>query len=304
VVDATGRSIVVPEQILRVLPAGPPAAILLAAVAPDLMLGWTSPVSDNARALLAPEAAKLPQVPRLVARYDVTDKITALKPDLILDYGTIAPRYIDLAKATQQRTGTPTVLLDGSLAEIPHVVRLLGGIMHREERAEMLARFTEALLASPKRHDASLRIMCARGADGLTLVAPGSELAETFTRAGWQLVAPPVQGPSRQASLDDIQTLDPDVIVFTDPAMGTTLAQSKAWRSLRAVRDGHAFVAPSLPFGWLDEPPSINRLLGLAWLGGSDPRTLAALFNAVVYGRTLTTAELGTLLSGVRSLQP
>ena len=51
VVDATGRSVEVPEQIARVLPAGPPAAILLAALAPDLMLGWTSPVSDNARAL-------------------------------------------------------------------------------------------------------------------------------------------------------------------------------------------------------------------------------------------------------------
>jgi iron complex transport system substrate-binding protein len=304
VVDATGRSVVVPEQIRRVLPAGPPAAILLAAVAPDLMLGWTSPVPDNARALLSPEAARLPQVPRLTGRDDVTDKLIALKPDLILDYGTIAPRYIDLAKATQQRTGIPTVLLDGSLAEIPHVVRALGSILHREEHAETLARFTEALLASPKRHDASLRIVCARGADGLTLVAPGTDLAETFTRAGWQLVAPAGQGPSRQASLDDIRTLDPDVIVFADPAMRATLAQSEAWRSLRAVRDGHAFVAPNLPFGWLDEPPSINRLLGVAWLGGGDPRTLAALFNAVIYGRTLTAAELDTLLAGVRSLQP
>ena len=58
VVDATGRSVEVPEHIARVLPAGPPAAILLAALAPDLMLGWTSPVSDDARALLAPEAAQ------------------------------------------------------------------------------------------------------------------------------------------------------------------------------------------------------------------------------------------------------
>src|SRR5215471_18626889 len=117
VTDATGRSMEVPEHIARVLPAGPPAAILLVALAPDLMLGWTSPVSDNARALLAPEAARLPQVPRLTGREDVADKVAALKPDLILDYGTIAPRYTDLAKATQQRTGIPTVLLDGSLAE-------------------------------------------------------------------------------------------------------------------------------------------------------------------------------------------
>ena len=98
VVDATGRGVEVPEHIARVLPAGPPAAVLLAALAPDLMLGWTSPVSDDARALLAPEAARLPQVPRLTGRDDVADKIVALKPDLILDYGTVAPRYADLAQ--------------------------------------------------------------------------------------------------------------------------------------------------------------------------------------------------------------
>src|SRR6516165_2055154 len=129
IVDATGRSVEVPERIARVLPAGPPAAILLAALAPDLMLGWTSSLSEDARALLAPEAAQLPRVPRLTGRDDVTDKIVALKPDLIVDYGTVAPRYTDLAKATQQRTGTPTVLLDGALAEVPHTIRLLGGIL-------------------------------------------------------------------------------------------------------------------------------------------------------------------------------
>ena len=150
---------------------------------------------------------------------------------------------------------------------------LLGSILHREDRAETLARFAEALLAiAEDSRTASLRVVCARGADGLTLVAPGTDLAETFTRAGWQLVAPAGQGPSRQASLDDIRALDPDVLVFTDPAMRATLAQSDAWQSLRAVREGHAFVAPNMPFGWLDEPPSINRLLGFAWLGGSDPQ--------------------------------
>ena len=57
VVDATGRGVDAPDHITRVLPAGPPAAVLLASLAPDLMLGWTSPVSDNARALLSPRAA-------------------------------------------------------------------------------------------------------------------------------------------------------------------------------------------------------------------------------------------------------
>lgn len=304
VVDASGRSVTVPEQIERVVPAGPPAAILLAAVAPDLMLGWPSSLPDKARSLLAPEAAKLPQVPRLTGQDDVIDKIVALKPDLILDYGTVSPRYADLARATQQRTGIPTLLLDGSLSQIPNAFRLLGSILHREQRAEILARFSEALLALPQRPATSLRLVCARGPDGLNLVAPGSDLADTFARAGWQVVAPEGEGASRHATVADIRALDPDVIVFTDPAMHTALAESEAWQSLRAVREEHAFIAPSLPFGWFDEPPSINRLLGLAWLGGGDPRTLATRFNAVVYGRALTASQSDAVIAGAHSMQP
>ena len=62
VTDATGRAVQLPDQMARVLPAGPPAAVLLAAIAPDLMLGWPSPLPDSARALLPAAAAQLPQI--------------------------------------------------------------------------------------------------------------------------------------------------------------------------------------------------------------------------------------------------
>jgi len=73
---------------------------------------------------------------------------------------------------------------------------------------------------------------------------------------------------------------------------------------VRAVREGRVHVAPAVPFGWVEEPPSINRLLGLAWMRGHEPASLAALFNAVVYGHTLTPAQLNAVLGGVRPIQP
>jgi len=302
VVDATGRTVAVPSQIRRVLPAGPPAAVLLAAVAPDLMIGWPSPVSAQARALLSPEAASLPQVPRLTGRADVSAKIVALKPDLILDYGTVSPRYSDLAQATQRRTGIPTILLDGSLDNIPKAFRTLGIVLHREDRAEQLARFAEALLNLAAGPQTPRRVLSARGADGLTVDEPGTDVTEVFTHLDWHVLAPSGSGTFRQASMSEIRTLNPDILVFSDPSMINTLGDSAEWRSLQAVRDGRALVAPALPFGWTDEPPSINRLLGLAWLAGRDPATLAATFNAVVYGHVLTPAELHMVLAGVRAL--
>ncbi len=301
VTDATGRTVQVPDQVARVLPAGPPAALLLEAIAPDLMIGWPSPVPPKVRDLLAPAAANLPQVPRLTGREDVTAQITALKPDLIVDYGTVSQRYIDLDRTTQQRTGIPTVLFDGALPQTPQVIRTLGALLHREARANTLADFVTVLLDLPPNGTAHPRVLGARGADGLTAAAPGSDLANLLAEVGWQVVAPPGQGPT---TIDAIRQLDPDVIVFSDPAMRAVLTSSTAWQSVRAVRDGHAYVAPGLPFGWLEEPPSINRLLGVAWLRGRDPTTLALLFNAVVYGHALTPPQRDTVLAGVRSVQP
>jgi len=359
IVDATGRTVVVPEQVARVLPAGPPAAVLLAALAPDLMLGWPQPLSPEARAYLSPEAARLPQVPRLTGHADVTAEIAALQPDLIVDYGTVSPRYSDLARTTRQRTGIPTILLDGSLQRIPQAFRTLGRALHREARAAVLADFAAALLAlptagairptptasqptpgairptptasqptpgairpmptasqptpgairptptaaQPRPAGTHPRVLCARGADGLTVIAPDTDLAEVFTRLGWQVVAPPGQGPFRAATPEQVRALNPDRLVFSDPAMRATLA-APDWQALPAVRDGHALVAPALPFGWIEEPPSINRLLGLAWLSGRDPITLAAIFNAVVYGKVLTPAQLQADLAGVHAVTP
>jgi len=308
VTDSTGRVVTLPDQIARVLPAGPPAAILMEAIAPDLMIGWPAPVSARARGLMAPSASKLPQVPRLTGREDVMDKIKALKPDLILDYGGVTRRYFELAQAIQAKTGIPTLLFNGSLDEIPRVVRTLGAILHREGRAETLAVFAEALLTLPAAGNTHPRVVYARGADGLTVAAPGTDVTEVFTRLGWTVLAP--EDPKgehttfRPSSIDAIKTLDPDVLIFSNPAMRETLPHDQAWRVVRAVREGHAMVAPASPFGWVEEPPSLNRLIGLAWLGGHEPASLAATFNAVIYGHALAPAELDTALAGVRSFQP
>src|SRR5262249_5500189 len=45
-----------------------------------------------------------------------------------------------------------------------------------------------------------------------------------------------------------------------------SVAKDPAWASLRAVKSGHVFHAPELPWGWFDEPPAVNRLIGIRWL--------------------------------------
>jgi iron complex transport system substrate-binding protein len=302
--DATGRRVEIPDHVGRVLPAGEPAAVLLAALAPDLMLGWPMPLGADARAALGPAAAALPEIPRLTGHADVTAAIRALAPDLIVDYGTVSAAYVALAERTQATTGVPTVLLDGALKGTPAVLRALGAVLHRGARAELLARLAEALLALPAPGREHKRVLYARGTDTLLAVAGGTDTTEAFDLLGWTVLAPPGRGEFRPITREQIDTLDPDIIVFGDPAMRRIVAAAPAWRVVRAVREGHALFAPARPFGWVEQPPSLNRLLGLAWLGGHDPVLLGAMFGAVVYGRAPTTADLAALAEAAQPLPP
>ena len=62
VTDPTGRVVTVPDHIAMCCPPARPA-ILLEAIAPDLMIGWPGPLSDDAKALL-PDTANDPRIPR------------------------------------------------------------------------------------------------------------------------------------------------------------------------------------------------------------------------------------------------
>ena len=54
--DATGRTVVVPDRVERVMAAGPNAAVVLYVLAPDKMVGWPSAPRPNEREFIVPAA--------------------------------------------------------------------------------------------------------------------------------------------------------------------------------------------------------------------------------------------------------
>jgi iron complex transport system substrate-binding protein len=75
---------------------------------------------------------------------------------------------------------------------------------------------------------------------------------------------------------------------------------------VRAVRDGRVHLSPKLPFGWVDFPPGVNRLIGLWWLGQRVyperfPEDLGALtreFHQRYYHVTPSDAQVTRVLAG------
>jgi iron complex transport system substrate-binding protein len=128
VTDATGRAIAIPDKVERIFAAGPPASILLYTFAPELLLGWTRSPEPAQCDFLGPGACDKPEVGRLTGRGNTTnlEVLLKLKPDLILDVGTVNDTYISLATRVQDETGIPYVLLDGRFDATALAYRQLG----------------------------------------------------------------------------------------------------------------------------------------------------------------------------------
>src|SRR5262249_23823921 len=137
VTDAAGRAVSVPERVARVFPAGPPAAILLYTLAPDLLLGWPRANRPEEREFLLPDVGSRPEIGRLTGRGNTAnlEVVLALKTDVIFDVGSTDATYVSLAERVQQQTGIPYALLDGRFDKIPETYRTLGALVGRREQA-------------------------------------------------------------------------------------------------------------------------------------------------------------------------
>ena len=211
--DATGRQVEVPDHIERVFPAGPPAAALLYAVAPEALVGWTHDAGGASQGYIAAPYASLPQLGALTGRAGEVDPqaLAGLHPDLVFDTGTVSPRYIDLAKKTQADTGLPYILLDGGIAALPRTIRQLGQALGVEARAALLADYAEQTLADVHARMAAIpaerryRVYYGRGKDGLVTAPPGAIGAEFIEVLGLTNVAAASSRQVYEAFPEDIR---------------------------------------------------------------------------------------------------
>lgn len=312
VTDATGREVVVPANPSRVFAAGPPASTLLYVLKPESMVGWVRAPRKADLPFLRPEAAALPGLGQLTGRGDTLnlEVLLTAAPDLIFDYGTVNATYADLAARVQEQSGVPYVLIDGSFAALPQSIRRMGEVLAVPERAEALATYAEAVLAETDALLAGIpeterpSVYLARGPEGLETATRGSINAEIIERMGGRNVADGGAGNLATVSPEQVQVWAPEVIVTIDPDFAANVGAMPEWQGIPAVANGRVHLAPAAPFGFIDRPPSVNRLIGLKWLAHrfypehaeGDLRADVAEFYRLFYGVTPGDAALTALL--------
>src|SRR5262249_59816412 len=155
------------------------------------------------------------------------------------------------------------------------------------------------------RRDRRPSVYYARGPKGLETAAPGSINSESLDRLGARNV---VEGSGRgltTVSLEQVLAWNPEVILTLDPTFHAGVARDPSWRSVRAVKNGRVHLVTPAPFPWVDFPPSVNRAIGLRWLGHvlypdafPDLRDDARTFYGLFYHRVPDDRQLDNLLGG------
>jgi len=315
IMDATGRTVSAPDKVTRVYPAGPPAMVEVYTLAPDLLIGWIELPPPEAREFLLPDIAARPQIPRLTGRGANNVNLDALKssrPDVIVDIGTVSGDYKSLAEKVQQDSGIPYILLDGHLNRVGASYRALGQFLGRADAAEKLASSAEKTIASVTQRSASVprearpRVYYARDKSGLQTGFGGSMISEPIEFIGARNVAADLRGAHGRATIDQVRAWDPQIIIASDADFAASVRSDPAWASVAAVKAGRVHLSPKLPFGWVDYPPAVNRLIGLWWLGKifypdkfpEDIKALARDFYTAFYHVTPTAAQLDRVFAG------
>jgi iron complex transport system substrate-binding protein len=313
IADGAGRKVVVPQRVQRIYAAGPPASILVFAIAPDKLIGWTSAWREAERPFISRKYADLPTLGRLTGRGNTANVEIVLqaKPDLIIDYGTVSPTLASLADRVQQQTGIPYLLLDGDFDRMGDAIRLIGAAAREEGRADALARYAQDTVSDINRRVAKVppgrrpSVYYGRGPQGLNTGLAGSITTEFIEQLGAVNVAAGLgRGGLVQVSIEQVLLWNPDVIVTIDSNFHAAARTHPQWRDLPAIKAGRIYLAPTLPFGWIDSPPSINRLIGLRWLARilypdafpEDLRPIVRDFYSRCYHQTPTDAQLEQLL--------
>jgi iron complex transport system substrate-binding protein len=304
--DAAGRRVVLPAAPRHVMAASPTAEVLVSVLAADRLAGASRVARRGVgTARRAPVIGWRPGM----GPASMAETARRLHPDMIIDAGLVTAERAVFADEVQRLTGVPYILVDDSFARMPEVLQAIGVVLGVGPRGAELSLYANhaitalrgRLLIRPP--DARPHIYYGRRADGLETPLPGALSAETIDEAGAINVA--VSLGRRQTvviSRDDLLVWDPEIIIAEQRAFYDAMRRGS--KRLAAVRNKRVYLAPSTPFGWIDDPPGINRLIGLYWLSAlfypdntqEDLRATVCDFYDKFYRIKLTNGQLEAMV--------
>jgi iron complex transport system substrate-binding protein len=315
--DSAGRTVAVPQKIGRIAPSGPLAQIVLYSLCPDKVIGWSSAFSDSEKKYFDKKHWSKPVFGQFYGR-NVNlnmEALIAAAPDIVIDIGEAKRNIKDDMDGLQTQLGIPVVFVEAALESMSGAYLALGDLLDEGERALLISAYIEGTLTAAAakkvlaRRGPPARVYFGSGKTGQETNGRGSIHADVIEYIGVENVAD--LGKLSNAgmgtvSMEQIILWNPDIAIFDSQGAYESAGGDAAWRSVGAIRDNRYYMVPMEPYSWMGRPPSVNRLIGIKWLGNLlypdvfnyDMIAEAKRFYRLFYHYSLSDDEARALLAG------
>ena len=275
--DSSGRVVEIPATIDRVAPSGAVATMFLSAFAPEKMCTVSGRPSNAQMAYLPEELASLPETGQMYGSKATLnlEELLASGAELVIDLGDYKDGIQEDLDALQSQIGIPVIFIEANMESMASAFRTLGKVLSMEERGEALGAFVDETMAMAAENKGKIKdkvsVMYATTSDGLGTNAKGSTQAQVLDIVGAEnaIVVENVsdKGGGNQINLETAMMADPDVIIFTEESIYKEVSTLSGWKEMTALKNGRYYMVPTMPYNWLGNPPSMNMLIGVWWLG-------------------------------------
>lgn len=315
--DSLGREVELPAKITKICPSGFTAQQVLLTMAPDMMVGLAQELNEDQLAIFGDKFKDYPVFGAVLGATDNLNReaVAAADPQVIIDTGEVKSDTEESLDALQEQLGIPVVFVEAYLEDYGACYATLGELLDMEDRGNELSQYCDDVYNEVKDTMATIpeseraNVAYLLGDNGLNGIAAGTVQAQVVDMVANNVIVvadASGKGNGNEISLEQIAIWDPEIILFAKNSIYNTVGDDPAWQGIAAIKNNEFYEVPNNPWCWLNNPPTVNQLMGMQWL----PRLLypdkfddsiedvTKAYYSTMYGYDLSNSELSELLEG------
>ena len=273
--DSTGREVTVDQEISKIAVTGPLGQIVVFAIAPDMLVGIPGAWNPTAKAYLDEQYYNLPVLGQLYGgKGDLNlEELLKAAPQVVIDIGEPKDSIAQDMDALTEQTGIPFVHISAYLEHMDETYTMLGELLGLKEEAGVLAETCERIYSRAvemMQGVEKVNMLYATGENGLNVLANGgyhSGVIDMMANNVAVVENVSSKGTGNEVDMEQILNWNPDVIVFSENSIYDTVSEDPVWQNVSAIANNRYYEVPFGPYNWIGQPPAVQRLLGMMWLG-------------------------------------
>ncbi|WP_241963608.1 ABC transporter substrate-binding protein [Gordonibacter sp. 28C] len=314
--DSAGREVEVPAQIDKIAPSGHTAMQVLLTMAPDKLVGLSQELTADQLKYFDSKLADLPVFGAAFgAKGDMNkESVAAAGPQVVIDTGEYKDGLKEDLDNLQSQLGIPVVFIETPLDGYDKSYEMLGDLLGMEDRGKELGDYcknaydeVETVMAAIPESE-RVNVAYLMGDSGLNAIAKTSYQGTVIDMCAnnvVQLEKASASGAGNEISLEQIAVWNPDLIVFGTKSIYDTVGDDAAWAGISAVESKNYYEVPSEPWCWLNNPPTVNQIMGLQWFPrlcypdkfDNDLQDVVTSYYKTFYDYDLSQADYDELMS-------